>query len=88
VPGIIDFDVARAQDMPNPLRDHGVDIDMASLVYTGERSHVLDYLTAKGWRADGVTRSELFVRNGLDVPAPEDDDPLGEIIFISGGLSG
>ncbi|OBA80917.1 SAM-dependent methyltransferase [Mycobacterium sp. 1164966.3] len=88
VPGIIDFDVARAQDMPNPLRDHGVDIDMASLVYTGERNHVLDYLTAKGWKVDGVTRSELFVRNGLDVPAPEDDDPLGEIIFISGGLSG
>ncbi|OBF86030.1 SAM-dependent methyltransferase [Mycobacterium sp. 852002-51163_SCH5372311] len=88
VPGIIDFDVARAQDMPNPLRDHGVDIDMASLVYTGERSHVLDYLSAKGWKVDGVTRSELFVRNGLDVPAPEDDNPLGEIIFISGGLRG
>jgi methyltransferase (TIGR00027 family) len=88
VPGIIDFDSARAQDMPNPLRDHGVDIDMASLVYTGERNHVLDYLTAKGWKVDGITRSELFVRNGLDVPAPEDDDPLGEIIFISGVLSG
>jgi methyltransferase (TIGR00027 family) len=88
VPGIIDFDSARAQDMPNPLRDHGVDIDMASLVYTGERNHVLDYLTAKGWKVDGMTRSELFVRNGLDVPAPEDDDPLGKIIFISGVLSG
>jgi methyltransferase (TIGR00027 family) len=87
VPGIVDLD-AKAQDIPNPLRDHGVDIDMASLVYTGERNHVLDYLTAKGWQVDGVTRSELFVRNGLDVPAPEDDDPLGEIIFISGGLSG
>ena len=88
VPGIVDFDLTRAQEMPNPLRDHGVDIDMASLVYTGERNHVLDYLTAKGWQVDGVTRAELFVRNGLDVPAPEDDDPLGEIIFISGGLSG
>ena len=88
VPGIVDFDVNRVQGMANPFQEHGVDIDMASLVYTGERNHVLDYLTAKGWNVDGVTRTELFIRAGLDVPPPEDDDPLGEIIFISGGLSG
>jgi methyltransferase (TIGR00027 family) len=88
VPGIVDFDVERAQGMSNPFREHGVDIDMASLVYTGDRNHVLDYLAAKGWNVAGVTRAHLFIRNGLDVPAPEDDDPLGEIIFISGGLSG
>jgi hypothetical protein len=35
-----------------------------------------------------VTRTELFRRQGIDVPAAEDDDPLGEIIFISGGLTG
>src|SRR6202008_851849 len=78
VPGIVDFDVNRVQGMANPFREHGVDIDMASL----------DYLTAKGWNVDGVTRAELFIRAGLDVPPPEDDDPLGEIIFINGGLSG
>ena len=73
---------------PSALRDHGVDIDMASLVYTGERNHVVDYLRTKGWKVEGVTRTELFERNSIDVPAPEDDDPLGEIIFISGGLTG
>jgi methyltransferase (TIGR00027 family) len=88
VPGIVDFDVDRVQGMSNPFREHGVDIDVASLVYTGERNHVLEYLGAKGWRVDGVTRTELFRRNGIDVPAPENDDPLGEIIFISGGLTG
>src|SRR6201997_2775842 len=62
VPGIVDFDVNRVQGMANPFREHGVDIDMASLVYTGERNHVLDYLTAKGWNVDGVTRAELFIR--------------------------
>jgi methyltransferase (TIGR00027 family) len=86
VPGIIDFDVARVQDMPNALRDHGVDIDMASLVYTGERNHVVDYLSGTGWQAQGVTRTELFQRLGFEVPAPENDDPLGEIVFISGTL--
>ena len=58
-----------------PFRDHGVDIDMASLVYTGERNHVVDYLQTKGWDVEGVTRTELFRRNGLDVPDPDTRRP-------------
>jgi hypothetical protein len=65
-----------------------VDIDMASLVYAGERNHVLEYLADKGWGVEGITRTELFKQHGIDVPAPENDDPLGEIIFISGTLAG
>src|ERR1700730_13750133 len=84
VPGIIDFDPSRVRELSGAFRGHGVDIDMASLVYTGERNHVVDYLRSKGWDAEGVTRSELFTRNDIEVPAPEHDDPLGEIIFISG----
>ena len=37
---------------------------MASLVYAGERNHVVDYLTDKGWDVAGVTRTELFERHG------------------------
>jgi methyltransferase (TIGR00027 family) len=88
VPGIIDFDPSRAREMSGAFKEHGVDIDMASLVYTGERNHVVDYLRSKGWDAEGVTRTELFTRNDIEVPAPEHDDPLGEIIFISGRLAG
>ena len=88
VPGIIDFDFDKTSQMANTFRNHGVDIDMGSLVYTGHRNHVVDYLKGNGWDAEGVTRAELFQRNGIDVPAVEDDDPLGEIIFISGALPG
>lgn len=87
VPGIIDFDADRVRQMSGAFRDQGIDIDMASLVYAGERNHVVDYLGAKGWDAQGVTRTELFNRHHIDVPAPEQDDPLGEIIFISGRLA-
>ena len=86
VPGIKDFDPDRARELSRPLRDHGVDIDMPSLVYAGERSHVVDYLEGKGWDMSSVSRTQLFVRDGFDVPAAEDDDPLGEIIFVSGRL--
>ena len=88
VPGIVDFDADRAREVAGSFREHGVDVDLASLVYAGERNHVVDYLRTKGWDVEGVTRAELFKRHGIDVPAPENDDPLGEIIFISGGLTG
>ena len=90
VPGIIDFDADRVREMiaSSFLSDHGMDVDMASLVYAGQRNHVVDYLRDKGWDVEGVTRAELFEQNGIEAPTPEDDDPLGEIIFISGALSG
>ncbi|KKC01657.1 class I SAM-dependent methyltransferase [Mycobacterium nebraskense] len=88
VPGIVDFDADRVREMSGSFREHGVDIDMASLVYAGERNHVVHYLRSKGWDVEGTTRTELFRRQGIEAPAPENDDPLGEIIFISGGLTG
>jgi methyltransferase (TIGR00027 family) len=88
VPGIVDFDAERVRQMSGSFREHGVDIDMASLVYAGERNHVIDYLSGVGWQAEGVTRTELCERNGIEVPAPENDDPLGEIVFISAKLTG
>jgi methyltransferase (TIGR00027 family) len=90
VPGIIDFDADRVRETmaSSFLRDHDIDVDMPSLVYAGQRNHVVDYLGAKGWDVEGVTRTELFERNDIKAPAPENDDPLGEIIFISGALTG
>jgi methyltransferase (TIGR00027 family) len=88
VPGIINFDPEQMRERSSSFRDHGVDIDMGSLVYAGERNHVVDYLRSVGWDVEGVTRTELFRRNNIEVPPPENDDPLGEIIFISGGLAG
>jgi methyltransferase (TIGR00027 family) len=87
VPGLKDFDAERARELTRPFREHGIDIDMPSLVYAGERSHVVDYLRAAHWDAQGISRTELFARHQLDAPAPEDDDPLGEIIYVSGMLS-
>jgi len=88
VPGIVDFDADKVREMSGSFKDHGVDIDMASLVYAGQRNHVVDYLHTLGWSVEGITRTELFQKHTMDVPPPENDDPLGEIIFISGRLTG
>ncbi|MDT7735882.1 MAG: hypothetical protein QOE12_3056 [Mycobacterium sp.] len=88
VPGIIDFDADRAREMSASMRERGVDIDMPSLVYTGQRNHVVDYLRGKSWDITDTTRTDLFLSNGRPLPAPESDDPLGEIIYVSGTLAG
>jgi methyltransferase (TIGR00027 family) len=86
VPGLKDIDFERVREQTALLREHGLDIDMPSLVYAGERSHVVDYLRGKGWNVTGTARADLFTSNGLKVPTPDNDDPLGEIIYVSGPL--
>ena len=86
VPGLKDIDFERVREQTAQLREHGLDIDMPSLVYAGERTHVIDYLHGKGWNVAGTARADLFVSNGLKVPTPDSDDPLGEIIYVSGPL--
>jgi methyltransferase (TIGR00027 family) len=87
VPGLKDLDPDRVREISAPFREQGLDIDMPSLVYAGERSHVIDYLRAKAWHVSSTTRAELLNRDGLEVPTPENDDPLGEIIYVSGTLA-
>ncbi len=86
VPGLKDLDEERVREQTAQLRQHGLDLDMPSLVYTGDRSHVIDYLRGKAWDANGTSRADLFADNGLEVPGPDNDDPLGEIIYVSGTL--
>ncbi|WP_099021815.1 class I SAM-dependent methyltransferase [Mycolicibacterium palauense] len=87
-PGIREFDAERAREMSAPLRAQGLDIDMGALVYAGERSHVMEYLQAKGWRVTGVPRDELFQRFGRPIPTVASEDPLGEIVYVSATLDG
>mgnify|MGYP002628104407 FL=1 len=82
-PGIIDFDAEKAREMTAPLAEHGLDIDMPSLVYAGKRSHVMEYLRHNGWQVEGSPRDELFEKFGLTAPTAQDDDVLGEIVYVS-----
>ncbi|MFB1295511.1 class I SAM-dependent methyltransferase [Mycobacterium sp. pW049] len=87
-PGIVDFDAGKATALSEPLREHGFDIDMSSLVYAGARNQVMGYLGDKGWQVSGAPREELFTRYGRALPVMSDDtDPLGEIIYVSATLA-
>jgi len=85
VPGLRNFDAEKARADASKMREYGLDLDMPSLIYHGERTHVMDYLTSLGWHITGLPRPELFARHGVPLPEFADvDDPLGEIVYVSG----
>jgi methyltransferase (TIGR00027 family) len=83
VPGILDFDPEKARAAAARMRRFGLDLDMPSLVYHGERKHVMEYLTSLGWQVTGLPRADLFAMHGLHMVA-HDHDALGEIVYVSG----
>ena len=85
VPGLADLDPEKVRAATATMQEHGLDLDMPSLIYRGERTPVMEYLGAKGWQMHGVPRAELFARHDVTLPElPEEHDPLGEIVYVSG----
>jgi methyltransferase (TIGR00027 family) len=83
VPGILNFDADKARAATAQMREYGLDLDMPSLVYHGDRNHVMDYLTSLGWQMTGLPRADLFAKHGVPM-VEHDNDPLGEIVYVSG----
>jgi methyltransferase (TIGR00027 family) len=87
VPGILDFDAEKARAATAQMREFGLDLDMPSLVYDGDRKHAMEYLTSLGWQMTGLPRADLFAAHGVPM-VEHDNDPLGEIVYVSGLLAG
>ncbi|BBX65372.1 S-adenosyl-L-methionine-dependent methyltransferase [Mycobacterium saskatchewanense] len=64
-------------------RAHGFDLDMAGLVYFGDRNEAATYLRDHGWVLSGSSISELFAANGL-APLEDDDMRMGDVLYVSG----
>lgn len=75
-----------AQAMSSRWAQFGFDVDWSALVYRGERSPVMDYLTARGWQVSTRTRAELFVDAGLDLPEADAAQPLLSTIAVTAVL--
>jgi methyltransferase (TIGR00027 family) len=75
----------RMQAISERWRAHGFDLDMAGLVYFGDRNEAATYLTNHGWRLNSVSIRELFADNGL-APLTDDETRMGEMLYTSGTL--
>lgn len=65
----------------------GFQDDLAGLVYTDERSHVIDYLEGLGWTVHGSLVQDLFAANGVEQPDDEMTAQFSGFQYIAATLS-
>ncbi len=70
------------------MREIGFDVDIGELVYHGDRSHIVEFLTRQGWQVTGRTVAGLHADYGLDYPDDELAREFGEMRYLSAVLGG
>lgn len=80
--------IQRMQAASERWRDHGFDLDFASLVYLGDRNEAAAYLGNHGWQLSRRSVTELFAAYGLPPLEVDEDGNFGELQYVSGVLTG
>jgi methyltransferase (TIGR00027 family) len=76
------------QKSADQWRKLGFELDLAELIYLGDRNEAETYLAAHGWQLTGSTIRELFDAHGL--PPFEDEELAGyaDTRYVAGTLGG
>ena len=87
VPDISVFIDERSQRISQRLKKYGFDVEMSDLVYRGERTHVIEYLTSLGWQVSSQTTEQAYAANGFELPDDETSAGFSRLSYISAILS-
>ena len=71
IPDVSMFSDERSKQISERMKKYGSDIEMRDLIYHGERSHVIEYLTGHGWDVTSQTMREAYAANGFEFPENE-----------------
>jgi methyltransferase (TIGR00027 family) len=85
VPDMSVFSDEKSQERQERMRQL-LNVDMAELVYPGERNHVIDYLTTHGWDVAASGTPELYAANGFTMPDDETGQTMTNIVYLSATL--
>ncbi|MCW2519800.1 MAG: methyltransferase, putative, family [Mycobacterium sp.] len=80
------FTDERAKKMSERMKQLGSDIEMADLVYHGERNHVVEYLAERGWDVSVLGMREAYAVNGFDFPDDEMSAMFADLSYVSAVL--
>ena len=80
IPDISMFFDERSKEITERFKKYGHDIEMADLVYHGERSDVVEYLTGHGWEVTAQKTPDAYAANGFEFP---DDGAMGFFADLS-----
>lgn len=73
-------------DRPGRWKRLGFADDLAGLVYDGERSHLIEYLTGLGWRVASCLVSDLFGAYGIEQRQDEMNEKFADFQYVSAEL--
>lgn len=86
VPNMDAFSDEKSEERRERMR-RLLNVDISELVYHGERSHVIDYLTALGWDVTGSGTPELYAAHGFTLPDDEVAEVMTDIVYVSATLA-
>ena len=83
IPDVTMFSDERSQRIADRLKTYGHDIEMGDLIYHGERSHVIEYLTGHGWDVTSQTMREAYAASGFEFPENETIGFFSNLSYVS-----
>ncbi len=87
VPDTAVFEDPRWRTHHDRMSELGFEIDFNDLVYHGQRSHIIDYLTQRGWQVSSQTVRELHGRNGFTYPEDDVAEAFADVTYSSAVLA-
>ncbi|ETZ34332.1 putative methyltransferase [Mycobacterium avium MAV_120809_2495] len=70
------------------MSELGFEVDFNDLVYHGERSHIVDHLSGRGWQVTSRTIAELHAANGFAYAADDVAAAFADVTYSSAVLGG
>ncbi|HTI75932.1 MAG TPA: class I SAM-dependent methyltransferase [Mycobacterium sp.] len=83
IPDVAMFSDERADQIRERLKNYGHDIEMKDLIYHGERSHVIHYLTGHGWDVTAQKMQDAYAANGFEFPENETIGFFSNLSYVS-----
>ena len=68
IPDLDVFSDERSKLISERLKQYGHNIEMSDLIYHGERSDLIEYLTGHGWDMSTQTLRDAYAANGFEFP--------------------
>lgn len=86
VPNTAVFTDERWRAHHDRMSELGFEVDFNDLVYHGDRNHVFDYLSQRGWRTSSHNVKDLHVANGFAYPDNDVAQAFSDVTYSSAVL--
>lgn len=83
IPDMTMFSDERSKQITERMKKYGSGIEISNLIYDGERSHVIEYLTGHGWDVTSQTMREAYAANGFEFPENETIGFFSNLSYVS-----